>query len=176
MAPPACVPGRGRGRPSRGRAAAPPPGAASRPTFTFTASRPTRSSGGRRWRYGMRWWRVAMASGQELDRRCSAPASPSRERRRRPRGRWLWECDFVLLLSELQNIISTGTTARGRFMTRIERGEAPGRRGGTGRRATHARSRSSRVGPSGRLSAADAARAYRYPMAYPFLSLMPRYC
>ena len=38
----------------------------------------------------MRWWRVAMASGQELDRRCSAPAS--RERRRRPRGRWLWEC------------------------------------------------------------------------------------
>lgn len=38
------------------------------------------------------------------------------------------ECDFFLLLSELQ--ISTGTTARGRFMTRIERGEAPGRRGG----------------------------------------------
>ena len=46
----------------------------------------------RRWRYGMRRWRdgdTAAASRQELDRRCSAPASPSRERRRRPRGRWL---------------------------------------------------------------------------------------
>jgi hypothetical protein len=47
------------------------------------------------------------------------------------------ECDFFLLLSELQ--ISTGTTARGRFMTRIERGEAPGRRGGATRRRMRAR-------------------------------------
>ena len=38
---------------------------------------------------------TAAASGQELDRRCSAPASPSRERRRRPRGRWLLECARV---------------------------------------------------------------------------------